>query len=396
MLLHPLRHRFLLVLPPLVAFQAISTDLYLPALPSIAADLDADPSSVQLTLSVFLAGFGIAQLLYGPLSDRFGRRPLLLLGTGLYVVASVACMLAGTIGQLILFRFLQAIGASCGPVLGRAVIRDLYSPAEAARILAYLAAAMTLAPVAGPILGGWLTMNFGWRSSFAALALFGLLLKGGIVLLLPETNRCKDPHATRPDRLAAGYLRLLLDRAYLGFTLVAALIYGGIFVFISSSSYLMIATVGLSPTTYGFCFAAVVLGYTTGSLLTGCLGSRLSLRTMLGLGAGLGGASGLVGLGMALLAPPSIPAIVLPQAVFMAGAGFLLPNAMARAIGPFPEMAGLASGLLGFGQLAVAAVAGIIASAVYDGTAVPMMTALALTAMASLLVSATVLRGHLR
>jgi DHA1 family bicyclomycin/chloramphenicol resistance-like MFS transporter len=395
MLPHPPCRRFLLLLPPLVAFQAISTDLYLPALPVITTDLGADPASVQLTLSVFLLGFGTAQLLYGPLSDRFGRRPLLLLGTGLYMAASLACMLATTIDQLVLFRLLQAVGACCGPVLGRAMVRDLYPPAEAARVLAYLAAAMTLAPVAGPILGGWLTVGFGWRSTFAALATFALILESGILLLLPETNQRKDRRALEPAALAAGYLRLLGDPGYLGFALVAALTHAGIFVFISTSSYVMIDAIGLSPTIYGFCFATVVLGYTTGSLLTGYLGRKRGLRAMLGLGAGLGGASGLAGLGMALLAPPSIPAIIVPQMVFMVGAGFLLPNAMARAIGPFPEMAGLASGLLGFGQLVVAALAGMLASAVYDGTAVPMMAALVLAALASCLVLGTMLRGHL-
>jgi DHA1 family bicyclomycin/chloramphenicol resistance-like MFS transporter len=392
---HPPPRLLHLVLPPLVAFQAISTDLYLPALPSIVADLDTDPARVQLTLSVFLAGFGIAQLLYGPLSDRYGRRPLLLFGTGLYVVASLACMLAGTIGSLILFRFLQAVGACCGSVLGRAVVRDVYPPVDAARILAYLAAAMTLAPATGPILGGWLTVSFGWRSTFAALAAFGLLLLVGIVLLLPETNQRKDPHATRPERLAANYLRLLRDPEYLGFVLVAAFGYSGIFAFISGSSYLLIDVIGLTPTAYGLCFAAVPLGYMAGSLLAARFGQRLGLRGMVGLGAGIGSLAGCVGLGLALLAPPSIVGIVGPQLVFMLGAGFLLPAAMASAVGPHPEMAGLASGLLGFGQLAIASLVGIAIGAGYNGTAVPMMLALALVALGSLLIFLTMLRGPL-
>lgn len=388
-------HRFILLLPPLVAFQAISTDLYLPALPAIVADLATEPARVQLTLSVFLAGFGLAQLVYGPLSDRFGRRPLLLLGTALYVGTSLACMAAETIGQLVLFRFLQGAGACCGPVLGRAVVRDVYPPADAVRILAYLSAAVALAPALGPILGGWLTMGFGWRSTFAALAAFGLVLLAGIVLLLPETNQRKDPHATRPRHLAANYLTLLRDLQYVGFVLVAALSYSGIFAFISGSSYLLIEVVGLSPAAFGLCFSAVVLGYMTGSLITGRFGARLGLRRMLVLGGLLATAAGLVGLTIAVLLPPTIVSIVAPQTAFMVAAGLLLPTAMAGAIGPHPRMTGLASGLLGFIQLAIAALVGVAVGAAYDGTAVAIMATLTLVGAATLLALATVLRGRL-
>lgn len=388
-------HRFILLLPPLVAFQAISTDLYLPALPAIVTDLATEPARVQLTLSVFLAGFGLAQLVYGPLSDRFGRRPLLLLGTALYVGTSLACMAAETIGQLVLFRFLQGAGACCGPVLGRAVVRDVYPPADAVRILAYLSAAVALAPALGPILGGWLTMGFGWRSTFAALAAFGLVLLAGIVLLLPETNQRKDPHATRPRHLAANYLTLLRDLQYVGFVLVAALSYSGIFAFISGSSYLLIEVVGLSPAAFGLCFSAVVLGYMTGSLITGRFGARLGLRRMLILGGLLATAAGLIGLAVALLLPPTIVSIVAPQAAFMVAAGLLLPTAMAGAIGPHPRMTGLASGLLGFIQLAIAALVGVAVGAAYDGTAVAIMATLTLVGAATLLALATVLRGRL-
>lgn len=387
--------RFILLLPPLVAFQAISTDLYLPALPAIVADLATEPARVQLTLSVFLAGFGLAQLVYGPLSDRFGRRPLLLLGTALYVGTSLACMAAETIGQLVLFRFLQGAGACCGPVLGRAVVRDVYPPADAVRILAYLSAAVALAPALGPILGGWLTMGFGWRSTFAALAAFGLVLLAGIVLLLPETNQRKDPHATRPRHLAANYLTLLRDLQYVGFVLVAALAYSGIFAFISGSSYLLIEVVGLSPAAFGLCFSAVVLGYMTGSLITGRFGARLGLRRMLVLGGLLATAAGLVGLTIAVLLPPTIVSIVAPQTAFMVAAGLLLPTAMAGAIGPHPRMTGLASGLLGFIQLAIAALVGVAVGAAYDGTAVAIMATLTLVGAATLLALATVLRGRL-
>lgn len=381
----PIRRRLLLVLPPLVAFQAISTDLYLPALPAIVLDLGTEVAAVQLTLSVFLLGFGLAQLVYGPLSDRIGRRPLLLFGTGLYVVASLACMVASSIGTLVAARFLQAVGACCGPVLGRAVVRDVWEPEEAARVLAYLAAAMTLAPAAGPILGGLLTAGFGWRSTFAALALFGTLLLAGVALLLPETNRRRDPTATRPGRLVANYGQLLRDRRFQGFAAVAAFTYCGIFAFISGSSYLLIEVVGLAPVLYGLCFAAIVAGYAAGSLAAARLSPRLGIEGLLALGTAIEAAGGGAGLVLAFLLPPSVPTLVVPQLVFMVGAGLALPSAMAGGIGPFPEKAGLASGLLGFCQLMVAALIGVAIGALYDGTGRPMMGALAVVGAAAAL-----------
>lgn len=378
-----------LVLPALVAFQAISTDLYLPALPSIGADLGASVGEVQLTLSLFLVGFGVAQLAWGPLSDRIGRRPLLLTGTGLYVAASLACLVAPSIEALVGARFVQAVAACSGVVLGRAVVRDLFEPAEAAKVLAYLGTAMALAPIFGPVLGGWLTLTFGWRSTFAALAFFGLSCLVGVLVAVPETNRRKDPDATRPTVLAANYARLLADRLYLARVAVAALGYAGIFSFISGSPHVLIDAVGLRPDRYGLCFAAGVAGWMAGTFAAGRLNRRLGLSGLLRLGTRLSALAALTGLGWALAAPPSWPAVVAPMFLFMLGAGFTLPTAMALAIGPYPEKAGLASALLGFLQLLFASLVGLAVSALYDRTAVPMMAALvAVTAGALLLVPA--------
>jgi|DewCreStandDraft_4_1066084.scaffolds.fasta_scaffold00110_105 DHA1 family bicyclomycin/chloramphenicol resistance-like MFS transporter len=390
----PAPRGLLLVLPALVAFQAISTDLYLPALPAIGAALGASVERVQLTLSLFLVGFGVAQLAWGPVSDRIGRRPPLLLGTGLYVLASLACMAAPTIEALVGARFVQAVAACSGVVLGRAVVRDLFPPAEAARVLAFLGTAMALAPILGPVLGGWLTLLLGWRSTFAALALFGAIAFTGVLLAVPETNRRKDPTATRPAVLAANYAGLLRDRLYLARVAVAALGYAGIFSFISGSPHVLIDAVGLSPDRYGLCFAAGVAGWMAGTFAAGKLNRRLGLSGLLRLGSRLAAAGGLSGLALALAAPPSWPAVVGPMFVFMAGAGFTLPTAMALAIGPYPEKAGLASALLGFLQLLFAALVGFAVSALYDRTAVPMMIALVLVTGGVLLLVRPALGRH--
>lgn len=380
----PAPRGLILVLPALVAFQAISTDLYLPALPAIGADLGAGIEQVQLTLSLFLVGFGVAQLVWGPLSDRIGRRPPLLAGTLLYVAASLACMLAPSIEALVLGRLVQAVAACSGVVLGRAVVRDLYAPAEAARVLAYLGTAMALAPILGPILGGWLTLAFGWRSTFAALALFGALAFLGTWHAVPETNRRKDPHATSPARLAANYGALLRDRLYLARVALAALGYAGIFSFISASPHLLIDAVGLRPDQYGLCFAAGVAGWMVGTFAAGRLNRRLGLEGLLALGTRVSAIAALAGLAWALAVAPSWPAVVAPMFLFMLGAGFTLPTAMALAIGPHPGKAGLASALLGFLQLAFASLVGLAVSALYDRTAVPMMAVLVLVTAAAL------------
>ncbi|MDW8123976.1 MAG: multidrug effflux MFS transporter [Geminicoccaceae bacterium] len=375
----------LLVLPALVAFQAISTDLYLPALPAIGRALGAGVAEVQLTLSLFLVGFGVAQLAWGPASDRWGRRPLLLLGTALYTFASLACAAASSIETLTAFRVVQAIAACSGVVLGRAVVRDLFEPVAAARVLAYLGTAMALAPILGPILGGWLTLAFGWRATFAALALFGALAFTGVLFAVPETNRRKDPSAVRPRVLLANYRGLFADRLYLARVAVAALGYAGIFTFISGSPHVLIDAAGLRPDQYGLCFAAGVAGWMGGTFAAGRLNARLGLPGLLAIGTRTSAVAAILGLGLALASPPSWPALVFPMFLFMAGAGFTLPTAMALAIGPYPDKAGLASALLGFLQLLFAALVGFVVSGLYDRTAVPMMAILSLASLAGLL-----------
>jgi DHA1 family bicyclomycin/chloramphenicol resistance-like MFS transporter len=351
------------LLTGLVAFAPMSTDFYLPSLPSIGRDLDASIATVQLTLSVFMVGFAVSQLVYGPLSDRFGRRPVILGGVALYTLASIACALAPTIEALIAARFVQAVGACAGPVLARAVVRDVFGREGAARVLAYMAMAMALAPAIGPIIGGYLTVWAGWRANFVVLTGFGALIVAGTALLLAETNAHRDPAATRPGRLAANYATLLGHRAYLGFVLVAAFTYSGIFSFISGSSFLFIEVVGLAPNVYGLCFAAVVVGYMIGSFAAGRISTRLGVERMIRLGTGISAAGGLAMVGCAAAGWLGVVPVVGPFAVFMIGAGLTLPNAMAGAVGPFPTMAGLASAFAGFVQMGLAAGVGIAVGA---------------------------------
>jgi len=314
-------------------------------------------------------------------SDRFGRRPALIGGILVYLVASVACVFADGIGQLIVARFFQAVGACCGPVVARAVVRDVFGRDRAATVLAYMSMAMTLAPAVGPVLGGALTQAFGWRANFVALVAVAGAVLTATLLLLGETNTHRDAEALRPSRLLTNYLRLFRDRGFGGHALTSACTYSGIFAFISGSSFVLIERVGLSPAAYGFSFAVVVAGYTAGSFLAGRLTPRVGGHRMVRLGTAISVAGGLVGAGLAWGGVVTVPAIVLPLFVFNLGAGLTLPNAMAGAVGPYPTMAGLASALLGFAQMGVAAAVGILVGHLHDGTSRPMMGAVALVAL---------------
>lgn len=366
------------LLTSLVAIGPLSTDMYLPALPILVHAFGADVSSAQLTLSIFLIGFAFGQLLAGPLSDRFGRRPLLIWGMALYAAASLGCALAADFQQLSVGRLFQALGACCGPVLGRAVVRDVYGRERAARMFAYMAMAMAVAPAVAPMLGGFLTQWPGWRGIFLALGAAGAALGGAVALMLSETNPHLSPDAVRPGRLLASYLGLLGDRAYRGYVLCFAGVFSALFAFISGSSFVLIERFGLTPVMYGLSFGVVVFGYMVGSFLSGRLTQRLGMARMIVLGLWVGNGGGLLGLALTLAGVDTVPAIVGPVALVMVGAGLVLPNAMAGAIAPYGEMAGTASALLGFIQMLLAALAGMAIARFGAAGPVPMMLGIAL------------------
>ena len=382
------------LLTALVAFGPLSTDLYLPSLPTLVTVFGTDIATVQLTLSVFLVGFAVSQLVYGPVSDRFGRRPALLGGVAIYLAASVACAFADDIGGLIVARFFQALGACCGPVVARAVVRDVFGRDRAATVLAYMAMAMTMAPAAGPVLGGVVTELFGWRANFVLLSVFAAVILVATWAWMGETNAHRDEDALRPGRLAANYVLLLRDRSFLGYMLIVAFAYSGIFAFISGSSFVLIGRLHLTPAQYGASFGVVVLGYTVGSFLAGRLSVRLGGQKMIRMGTAVSLAGGLLGVGLAAADIAHLVAVVGPVFLFMIGAGLTLPNAMAGAVGPYPMMAGLASSLVGFAQMAIAAVIGILVGHLHSGTQLPMMGAIGLVALGAVLAHRTLVSSR--
>src|SRR5690554_5754410 len=229
-----------ILLAAAVALAPMAVDMYLPALPQIGADFHAGTDQVQLTLSVYLAGFAIAQLICGPLADRFGRKPIMIGGFLLFTVASIGCAMANNIETLQLFRFLQALGGSAGPVLGRAIIRDIYTPREAAKILALLASIMALAPAVAPTLGGIMVAGFGWHSIFIVLGGYALIMAVVVAFGIPEPMRPEYRQPLKLCSLLRNYRAIGTDISFLGYTLTNALLFSGLFAFLSGSSFVLI------------------------------------------------------------------------------------------------------------------------------------------------------------
>jgi DHA1 family bicyclomycin/chloramphenicol resistance-like MFS transporter len=336
-------------------------------------------------------------LFYGPLSDRFGRRPVLIAGVAVYVAATVVCLFSPSIEPLIAARFVQGLGACAGPVLGRAVVRDVFGAERAGRVLSYMSMAMAVAPAVGPVLGGYLEVAFGWRAAFTVLLAFSAACLAGLIFLLPETNPEKLPHATRFGALLRNYASLLGHRVYLGYVLCASFGYSGIFIYISGSSFVLIDGLGLSPDIYGYCFAAAVVGYMCGAFASGRLGKRWPLDRMIGYGLVICLTAGALAAGFAFAVAfagvAEVATVVAPFALFLAGAGLVLPNSVAGSLGPFPRIAGSASALLGFVQMLVASGIGFTLGQLQDGTPRAMGALLLLVGLAGGLSYLLLVRG---
>lgn len=366
------------ILATVVALGPLSTDMYLPTLPGLGEALNAPVEQVQITLSIFFAGFAVAQLIYGPLADRFGRKPILLAGLVLFTLATVGCALSESIEALIGYRFLQALGACAGPVIGRTIVRDIYGPQDAARMLSMIGTIMALAPAAAPILGGFLALWYDWHSIFWFLAGYGVLaimLIGGKV---PESLPEGGQQSIRPGSIARNFGTLLSHRNYLGYTLACSFTFSGLFSFLSGSSFVLIDFYGVPQAQYGFYFAAVVLGYMSGTQIAQRFGPRLGISRMMTRASALGLVSGLAMAVPAWLGWNQLAWLIGCQFLFMCAVGMLMPQAMAGALAPFGKMAGTASSLLGFIQSAIAAVVGLAVGHLHDGTPITMTSSIAL------------------
>jgi len=352
--------------------QPLSTDLYLSSLPHLATYFAATPAAVQQTLSMFVIGFGAAQLVAGPLSDRYGRRPVLMGGLATYLAASLACGLAPTLPLLVFSRFLQAAGACTGVVVARAIVRDVYTPAQGARALAKAQSLLTLVPIFGPVLGSYLQVALGWRAAFGAQAAFCALLAWAIWSKLEETNAQKNPEATRVRGLLAAYALVLKTPAFWAYTLPASLSYSALFAFLAGASFVLIRVLGVATENYGYCHAFAVVGYLSGTLICRHLLGRIGIKRTFAVGMNLSLFSAVFFVGLALAGVSHWLLVVLAMFLTMCSQGINFACAQAGAIAPFPKQAGTAAGMVGAITMLAAWPAGAIVGASFDGTLLPL------------------------
>jgi MFS transporter, DHA1 family, multidrug resistance protein len=360
------------LLASLTAMGPLATDIYVASLPQIARAFEASTASVQLTITCYLIGFAAGQIVYGPFSDKFGRRPLMLIGFALYLLATLGCILSISAPMLIGARVLQALGAAGPIILTRAIVRDLYEGPRAARQYAVMSMIMGVTPIGAPVLGGFLQFWFGWQASFFVMAGVGLTLATCVTFLLPETNKRKLADPISIAGILGSFAIVARNKAYLSYLGIQACSYNGLFAFVSSSSIVLQGSYGLTPVQFGFVFACCSSSYVAGAFVGARLATRRGLEGMIGLGAAwlcAGGVTQIVGV---TLFPGSILAVVLPDMAYFVGVGFLLPNTLAAALTPFPDRAGAASSLMGFVQMTSGAIVGSIVGAQLGASAMPL------------------------
>jgi len=372
------------LLAALSAVGPLTTDMYLPSLPDIVRLLGGATAEGQLTISAYLVGFAVGQILYGPLSDRHGRKPVLIGAIALYGLASALCAASPSLPMLIGARFLQALGGCGGIVLARAIVRDLYAGARAGRELSLIGSVMALAPVLAPIAGGLLQTGFGWRSVFITLTLAGALGIAAIWMLLPETLQQRAREPVSLTSMFESYRIVARNGGYLAYLGLATTSYAGLFAWISGASFVLQNLYGLSPFSFGVAFALGSVGYMTGATLAARMVERLGLDSTIGAGALANTVGGLAMMAAVALGLTTAASLVVPMAIYLAGLGMVLPQSIAGAMTPFPERAGAASALLGFIQQVVAALCGAAVGALLGTTAWPLALAVAVMGLGSL------------
>ncbi|MDX3189381.1 multidrug effflux MFS transporter [Streptomyces sp. MN03-5084-2B] len=366
--------KFVLVLGGLTAFGPLSIDMYLPALPRMAADLHAADSTVQLTLSAFIVGLALGQLVVGPLSDALGRRGPLLAGLVLYVVGSVLCAVSPDAWLLVAARLVQALGAAAGIVIARATVRDLFSGTAMTKFFSTLMLVSGLAPILAPLIGGQLLNWTSWRGVFVVLTAFGALLLAVVVFFLPEPSPSRSP--LRLGQVMRTYGRLALDRSFAGYALASGLLFASMFAYISGSSFALQGVYGLSPQAYSVVFGVNGVGIVLAGQLNGRLVGRISERALLRSGLLLGVTGGALVLASALFRAP-LALLLVSLFLLVSSIGLVMPNASSLALASHARSAGAASALLGVLQFAVGAVATPLVGLGGTGTAVPMAATMA-------------------
>jgi len=380
---------FTVLLGVLFALTALGTDAWLPALPVAAAALDSPVAAMQLTVTTYFLGLAGGQLVWGPLSDRFGRKPVLLAGMALALAASALCAAVDTAAALVLGRLAQGFGMSAGPVMARTIVRDLHGQEQAARLLARMGIVFGVIPILAPLAGGAMLALGGWRAVFWLLGGIAALLAAAVALRYAETAPAGGS-TSGVARAFGGIAREPRFLAPFGAMLCAQL---GIFAFVSNSAFTLVSGLGVAPGHFALLFALVMVGQILGAWLSSRLVMRSGAARLLRTGTRI---VALAGLAAALaawagLAHPA--AVVLPFMAYLFGSALIIPNATALALQPFPRSAGTAASLMGATQFAVGALVSSALGAAFDGTARPMAAVAFFGGLGAVLIERRFVRG---
>jgi MFS transporter, DHA1 family, multidrug resistance protein len=378
----------------LLGLQPVATDLYLPALPLIARDLGAPLAATQMTMSALILAFGLMQLVWGPVADRFGRRPVMLLSLALMVAASAGAALAPSIGWLVFWRAAQGATLAAAVVCARAIVRDLYEPPRGAHVMSLGLTGLGLIAIAVPLSGGLLAGHFGWRACLVGMAVCVAAVWLVVALRLPETLRQRDPRALQAAALARNARNVLAHPTFRAWALLVAGTYAGLFVVLSASSYAYIGVLGLSSAQYGMAMAWGSFVYVLGTFLCRRWLRSYGMARAVRRGSvfTLAGGAGMLACG--LLDAPPLPAVLLAHSLYVFGHGIHQPCGQAGAVGPFPQMAGMASALAGCILALIAFGVGLWLGAALDGTLRPLGFGLAAAAVFTAIVAWTLVQRH--
>ena len=369
------------LLGALIAIGPLAMDIYLASMPSMTRALSATPEQVQLTLSVYMYGWGVAQLFAGPSSDRFGRRPALIAGLAIFLCASLACAAARDVYTLVAARGVQAMAIATVAVVPRAVVRDLHAGTEAAHMLSLMGMVLGIAPIVAPIIGSHLHVWLGWQANFLFVAFYSAILLAWVAWALPETLRERDRRALKPAAVVANYRRLLASRAFSGYMLVASFTMCGLFAFLAGSSFVFVQVMGQGERGFGFLFATVMLGNLSGATLAARVVRRWGIDRTIRRALVVLVLSGLALAALAWAGVRHPLAVVVPMFFYMVALMMTMPQSAAGAMTPFPNVAGAASSLLAFVQFVVASTGALAVGLTFDGTVRPMATTIAVSSL---------------
>ncbi len=367
------------VLSGLTVIGPLAFEGFLPALNDAAADLGTNNSTLLITIATMSGGIALGQLIFGPLSDRFGRRPIVLGGMALYVLSSLFASLINSADPLFALRFFQGLSIACAMVIFRAVVRDLFAVRDGARMFSYLYTTLSVMPLIGPIVSGFLVEIYGWRSVFVIMALLGSFIFLTLLFFFKESLPLKNRRSMNPTVLATSFGEIIRDRTFASFLLVGVGTYGGLFAVLGGLAPVMITFMGETPGVFGLQFALIMTGHLIGAIVTGHLVRRYGIKRVLSVAVSISAIGGVMFLAFALVGIATRLSILIPVTIFLIGFALTVAPMTAGAMSNFQHMAGRAASLMGFIQQGTGALVTLLLSVFDNGTQMPMVLALTFT-----------------